>query len=400
MLKLETKSDKHENRLLVFTTFRLYIFTCKGSAKLETSYNYVDVSSIESSSPTKLILGFQNESRHCCFISCDPSTEEINTIVAHLCTTLKTLFPHCPLEMFVRRVDVEPRQRLTRVLDYISTIDEKARYGALDLPCGGFSSQYSCFCDFYCVPFREEVAWDIDTIYASQGPAGAELSIVDFEHLESRDLCPIIAALAYNGFFKKFRLSNVKISGQGHSSSSGEQICDLILNLVKKSSSIEEIFLDSTGIRTDFVNKFFHAASTNPAGPIKVLDLSGNSIEDKGLRSLVQFISGKGIGQGGKNASDDSLKNSMAHSMLNELVISSPSMIRSDGTVDTSSLKGVTHLNLSKCLITSKGINELAEALYFNKNMLNTLTYLNLSENSFKDDLNVSFVFLYNNNLS
>ena len=77
-------------------------------------------------------------------------------------------------------------------------------------PCGGFSTQYACYCDYYNMPyrscqhsrsperldfiktfcFREEVAWDVDTIYFSHDTH--ELSLADFEHLDQRDLICII----------------------------------------------------------------------------------------------------------------------------------------------------------------------------------------------------------------
>ena len=53
-------------------------------------------------------------------------------------------------------------------------------------PCGGFSAQYLCMCDYYGLPFREEVAWDVDTIYFSHD--SHELCLQDFEHLDHRDL--------------------------------------------------------------------------------------------------------------------------------------------------------------------------------------------------------------------
>lgn len=52
--------------------------------------------------------------------------------------------------------------------------------------------------------------------------------------------------------------------------------------------------------------------------------------------------------------------------------------------------KGLVHLNLSHCGLTSKGVNQLAHALSLNKLMPNTLTYLNLSGNNLKEDVNVS----------
>lgn len=54
--------------------------------------------------------------------------------------------------------------------------------------------------------------------------------------------------------------------------------------------------------------------------------------------------------------------------------------------------KGLVHLNLSHCGLTSKGINQLAQALLTNNSMFTTLTYLNLSGNSLKDDISVSIM--------
>lgn len=52
--------------------------------------------------------------------------------------------------------------------------------------------------------------------------------------------------------------------------------------------------------------------------------------------------------------------------------------------------KGLIHLNLSHCGLSSKGVNQLAHALSLNKIMPSTLTYLNLSGNNLKEEINVS----------
>lgn len=52
--------------------------------------------------------------------------------------------------------------------------------------------------------------------------------------------------------------------------------------------------------------------------------------------------------------------------------------------------KGLIHLNLSHCGLTSKGVNQLAHALTLNKAMPSTLSYLNLSGNNLKEEMNVS----------
>ncbi|KAJ6220459.1 hypothetical protein RDWZM_006271 [Blomia tropicalis] len=402
MLKLEIKSDKFENRLLVFTTYRLFLFHAKGSAKLENSFNYLDISSIESRQPNRLVLGVLGDTRHYAFQSCDPNQEEINQIILHLTTTLKSIFPHTPLESFIRRMEVEPHSRLEPVIEYIQSVEEKARFRLLDIPCGGFSNQYSCFCDQFSIPFREEVAWDIDTIYSAHN--NTELSILDFEHLDLKDMVPIIAALAYNGWFTKFRVSNVKIIYSGQSGS--DQICDQIINLVRRSVTLEEIFLDNTGIRADFVNKIFSAMLLNNQTAIRVIDLSNNPIEDKGLKNMTAFVA-KSFHMANSiniNTSTDDLSSSLSLNFSTnsnyQQSMSMTSMANGSGTAPMSTnsaklmYKGLVHLNLSHCGLTSKGISELSESLYLNKSMFTTLTYLNLSDNSFKDDLTKLYNFL------
>lgn len=469
LLKLELKGgEKLENRLLAFTTYRLFVFTVSSGkgvvGKLEHSFSYLDVSSLESRTPNRLVMGFQAERLHMAFqahqipentsnssSSTGGSPEEVITlIISHLVTTLKTLFPHTPLEAFIRRLDLEPRARLEPLIEYVQAVEEKARLRLLDgAPCGGFSNQYACFCDYHGVAFREEVAWDIDTIYAAHG--NTELSLLDFEHLDLRELVPIVAALAYNGWFTRFRVSNVKIAGGHHSSGSSsgsstsssgigsssssssssnssgsEQLCEAIVVLVRRSVTLEELYLDNTGIKADLVNRLFSALLLNNQTAIRAIDLSNNALEDKGLKSMTAFVAKSfhmansaaatatvNFGSSNLNASTDDLSSSLS---LNFSVASSSTVGHMSSSISnsnqntitsttsgnggpqissaTSSAKlmyrGLVHLNLAHTGITSKGICELAESLYLNKSMFTTLTYLNLSDNSFKDDLTVS----------
>jgi len=52
--------------------------------------------------------------------------------------------------------------------------------------------------------------------------------------------------------------------------------------------------------------------------------------------------------------------------------------------------KGLQKLNLSHCGLTGKGVGQIAHALSLNRSMPTSLRYLNLSENTLKDDINVS----------
>ena len=83
------------------------------------------------------------------------------------------------LKYIIRKIEVQPIERLAIFSDELRPTDPR-NVG----PCGGFSVQYRCMCDFHGVPYREEVAWDIDTIYLSHDCR--LLNLRDFDHLEPK----------------------------------------------------------------------------------------------------------------------------------------------------------------------------------------------------------------------
>lgn len=59
--------------------------------------------------------------------------------------------------------------------------------------------------------------------------------------------------------------------------------------------------------------------------------------------------------------------------------------------------KGLCRLSLSHCGLTSKGVNQMAHSLTLNQSISTSLTYLDLSGNNLKDDINVSNFFFFKN---
>lgn len=96
-----------------------------------------------------------------------------------MASAIKQIFPTVPLKYIIRKVDVQPVERETILSDELRPSDPR-HVG----PCGGFSLQYACMCDYHGVPYREEVAWDVDTIYLSHDTR--VLNLRDFDHLESK----------------------------------------------------------------------------------------------------------------------------------------------------------------------------------------------------------------------
>ncbi|XP_022235977.1 F-actin-uncapping protein LRRC16A-like isoform X2 [Limulus polyphemus] len=346
IVRMETKPEKTENRVLAFSSCRLFILTAKVPTKVEQTFHYLDLQAVESKKQNQISLFVEN--RAYTFYTLSSDSEDVDLMISQIGTAVKTIFPQVPLDFIIRRMEVVPENRLQGMTDYNQSLEAKDPG-----PCGGFSTQYACMCNYHGLPYREEVAWDVDTIYLSHD--SKELSLLDFDHLDGRDLVPIISALGYNAWFTKFRASNIKLTSEA---------LEQILQVMKKTVSIEELYLDNTGIKWDFAHKLSMALISNPHTPLHTLDLSNNLIEDKGISSLSGIIAKLTQGVGHVSNAVGKLQ------------------------------KGLVHLSLSKTGLTSKGINNLAHSLSLNHSMPSTLTYLNLNDNVFKEDVNNLYNFL------
>ncbi|KAK6644485.1 hypothetical protein RUM43_000752 [Polyplax serrata] len=334
VVKLETKGDKTENRVLVFSPCRLFILTAKVPTRIDSHFHYLEINGIESKKSNRLCLNV-HEKTYSFLVTPevgqgeDGCVQEIDAMIMALATAIRNIFPTVPLQYIIPKIDVVPPSRIEHIKKWEIRSCDSHTLGA----CGGFSTQYACMCDYHGVPYRDEVAWDVDTIYLCQG--SKELCLKDFEHLDPKDLVPIISALEYNTWFKKVRFSHIRLTHES---------IERLLYVMKKSLSIEELFLDNINVKAEFAHKLSNSLLLNGNTQLHTLDLSNNLIEDKGA------------------------------SHLSVLCSKLP--------------KGLVHLNLSHCGLTSKGVNNLAHSLTLNKAIPSTLSHLNLSGNNLKEEMN------------
>ncbi|MEQ2283589.1 hypothetical protein AMECASPLE_012947 [Ameca splendens] len=128
------------------------------------------------------------------------------------------------------------------------------------------------------MPFREEIQWDVDNIYYIHN--WRKFNLQDFSHLESRDLALAVAALSFNQWFTKIYCKDLKLSAD---------IQQQLTFLLSKSSSLEELSLEDCGLKVDFAVKMA-AALQQHTSTLQAINLSGNSVEDKGVIALSQEI--------------------------------------------------------------------------------------------------------------
>uniref|UniRef100_H3CII7 Capping protein regulator and myosin 1 linker 1 n=1 Tax=Tetraodon nigroviridis TaxID=99883 RepID=H3CII7_TETNG len=338
-VQLEVKGDRVESRVLALASHRAYLLTARLPSKLEHSFSYLEIQGLGSHKAAQLVLEYERGAWNLRL----GSTEEVDEVIAHIGSCLQRICPLGSPVKLMRKVSVKPPDRMGALQ---ALWDQQ---GPADLgPCGGFSHQYWCVCDLLAVPYREEVQWDVDTIYLSQDTR--ELNLQDFTHLENRDLVAIVTALEYNQWFTKVSSKDVKLS---------TDVCEHLLRVVARSSRLEELVLENAGLRSDFPQKLAVALSHNPASTLHSLNLSNNSLEDKGVLAL--------------------------SAQLAKLPM------------------GLKLLNLSRTSTSPKGgpagVNSLCQALGSNPAVATSLKHLDLSGNSMRgDDLQNLHSFLGHSN--
>uniref|UniRef100_W4VRD5 Putative myosin-i-binding protein n=1 Tax=Corethrella appendiculata TaxID=1370023 RepID=W4VRD5_9DIPT len=331
MIKLETKGDKTENRVLVFTPVRIYLLTAKVPTRIDCHFHYLDIQSIESKKPTHFSITTSDKTYSFCTIGdAGNFSSNADVILIDLSSAIKQIFPTVPLKYIIRKIEILPPERQSILTDELRPSDR---------PCGGFSLQYACMCDFHGVPYREEVAWDIDTIYLSHD--NRVLNLRDFDHLEPKDLMAIVSALEYNTFFRGLKITHARLS---------TETMERILHVLRRSMWLEELHLEGLGLKPEFVHKLAVSVISNNNPALISIDLSHNFIEDKGAVHLA-------------------------------------------GPIAKIS-KGLCKLSLSHSGLTAKGVNNIAHSLSLNQSVANSLVYLDISGNNLKDDISNLYNFL------
>lgn len=316
-VNLEVKGDKLENRILALAPHRVFLLSARVPAKVDQSFSVFDIQSISSVKQKQLLVDYDRGQLSLRLTS----DQDADDFIAHIGTNVQEICPGLNPLRVIKKLLLKPVERITS-LQTLWENHTPAEAG----PCGGFSRLYWCVCDQMNVPYREEVQWDVDTIYLSQDTR--ELCLQDFIHLDNRDLLAITAALELNQWFIKLSIKDFKL---------GADLCDQILRVVSRSTKLEELTLDSTGLKSDFAQKFAAALSQNPNSVLHTISLANNCLEDKGAAVL--------------------------SSALSKLT------------------PGLKQLDLSKTSLSAKGVSVLAQCFGST-----SLTHLNLSGNNLRGD--------------
>ncbi|XP_071348027.1 capping protein, Arp2/3 and myosin-I linker protein 3 isoform X2 [Trachinotus anak] len=315
-VKQDTRSGKSEDRILVLATWRLYLFAVKVPTKVEVTFNFLEIRAMNTYPEHQVVIDTDKTTYSLRL----QTQDQLDHMVSHINYALSRVFNNSIYAPPICRAEAD----LTDGSHKFSPNSESSLEP--QKTCGGFSETYAALCDYNGIGCKEEVQWDVDTIYHSQD--NREFNLLDFSHLDSRDLAVIVASIAYNTWFTKLYCKDMRI---------GSEVVDQVLHTVSKSNSLEELTLENAGLKSDFPQKMASALSENPASVIHSLNLAHNTLDNQGVSNLIQQVC-----------------------RLN---------------------KGLRLLNLSKTSLSSKGVVSLSQALCSSDDYSNSLLHLDLSKN-------------------
>ncbi|XP_067905623.1 capping protein, Arp2/3 and myosin-I linker protein 2 isoform X2 [Heterodontus francisci] len=312
-----TTKCKSEEKILVLTSWRAFLLPVRLPAKVESSFNYLEINAISAIDHTQVVIETEKISYSVKLMS----LEDLEQVVSHVTASLKKIFPDSSPGKLLKKNSPELQKRIKKIT---TALEEQT--ASNQGPCGGYSETYAALCDYNGFPFKEEIQWDIDTIYHSQN--SKEFNLLDFSHLDTRDVALSVAALAFNQWFTKLFSKDLRLS---------PDVIEQVLYVISLSTKLEELVLENAGMKFDAGQKIALALEENFHPVLHTINLSNNQLEDRGVSALSQQF--------------EKLS------------------------------KGLKYLNLSRTSLTSKGLSSLAQSFIVNEAFVSSLVHLDLSGN-------------------
>ncbi|KAM6123733.1 LOW QUALITY PROTEIN: capping protein, Arp2/3 and myosin-I linker protein 2 [Phoenicopterus ruber ruber] len=369
-IQLQVKS-KYDDYILVLTPWRAYVLPVTLPVRVHSSFSFLEVREVTVREPSLVVIETDAASYAFRFMSFD----DLEQVVIHVTMSLKKVFPDSSPGTLLKNSPPNLYERIRQITDSLEEMLQSSPG-----PCGGFSETYAALCDYNGFAFREEIQWDVDNIYHSQDCR--EFNLLDFSHLESRDVALSVAALSFNLWFTKLSCKDFRLN---------QEISEQLLYMLSKSVMLEELVLENSGLKADFAQRMAQALSNHPDSVLHTINLAGNQLEDRGTRLLGQdefppvkthvelwIPPAAALCPGGLRVGrTDTRQRWHGCSGLSAL---SSGIVAFSRHVEKSP-KGLQSLSVARTMLTAKGMSTLCKALADNKAIGSSFRHLDLSGN-------------------
>uniref|UniRef100_A0A5S6Q9P6 Carm_PH domain-containing protein n=1 Tax=Trichuris muris TaxID=70415 RepID=A0A5S6Q9P6_TRIMR len=252
------KQGKYEPRYLIISKFRLYVVSSKAAGKLTTEVvqNVIFVKALHYRGD-QLGLSIQRQSGKTNAVTFTCTLAAASALACSLANSLNHYFPGWPVSSLV---NIQPTSLLA---------NKVAADHLIDYPCGNFRWTYEAVADSEGCPLIDEIAWDIEKIYAFH--EWKTLNLNDFSHFTARELTPLILALRYSPWFTGIWADSIRLSNA---------VAMAITKAVGEWSGLRSIRLIQCGLKHDFITALMLALTQNPNLHLDDVDLSFNDFDD------------------------------------------------------------------------------------------------------------------------
>ncbi|CDQ88376.1 unnamed protein product [Oncorhynchus mykiss] len=173
-VKQDTKNGKSEDRILVLATWRLFLFSVKVPSKMEVTFNFLEIRAMNTYPDHQVVID-TDKSTHSLRLQ---SQDHLDHMMSHVNYALSRIFNNSMYAPAICRTEGDVSDGVQKFSPNSESSVETQK------TCGGFSETYAALCDYNGIGCKEEVQWDVDTIYHSQD--NREFNLLDFSHLDSR----------------------------------------------------------------------------------------------------------------------------------------------------------------------------------------------------------------------
>ncbi|KAN0045414.1 hypothetical protein ACTA71_005792 [Dictyostelium dimigraforme] len=326
--RVEVKGKKPRKLFFIIGNNRIFFFKVGG--KIEIDHHFLDILELKFDGIKEITLKFKNDSSKEPLIFGVETEADAGEIVLAIDYLFTLNFPG----MQSNRLKITvPEPKRTEI--YSSPNALIPDMGA----CGGFTLTYFSMCDYMNIQPISEVSWHIENVIS--GTLIREFDYGFFfkkERIITADARPIMAALSINPYFNSFSIKDIKLSNECIYS---------IIGLIGQNLYFQKLVLNGIGLDRSLTEKLIEAFNSNKMIPLRELDLGNNSIEDKGML------------------------------MLGEYLKNTPYELKS--------------LILNNCSAGKNSMTVIGEAVSNNENILKNLKYLDVSGNRLENDGSSAF---------
>ena len=275
----EKKNAKEKKKICV-SNKRLYILNIQGKpVKLDISLSLLSICELSSTAPDKVTLAY----------NVDPYSDKAKQVkfevksescVEFLAAILSPLNSTLGKDAVAKRLKVKlTGDERQEQLDDI--VGENVARVAQGCQGGSVSEVYALLCDFFDIPFHDEIAWDLENTY--QTHSIRILSLNHFDHFPTRDSLPLIRMLEFCPRFEGISADGTKLC---------QECFDAIVHISKNCPNLHSLTLKGiTGLNNKLAQKLFaQGFATNPNCVLEKVDLTETLLDEKGIESLISSI--------------------------------------------------------------------------------------------------------------